>query len=676
MDTFLYVIGYILVVLYLLFGIDDFVWDFITLFRKRSYKKNQFKIKNLEKTPPKLIALMIGCWHESKVIKGVVENIINNTNYPLSMYHIFIGVYPNDYETIKEVEKLQKEFSNVSMVINIEEGPTSKAQNLNCIIRHIKEYEKTNGIEFSAFTVHDSEDAVHPYELLVTNYMIDKHNALQFPVFPIIEFPKLSNFFKNITTNTYADEFAENHFSTLVGRYASGGFVPCAGTGFSLSRKTIMSFGDDDVFPSDSLTEDYLLSLSLYEKGIQMYYILEKIPRVDSSMKIKYDYISTRSIFPNSFKKAVKQKTRWIYGITMQSAKFSKIFKKNKKMKVAGRYTLYKDLKAKYGNLIIILGYSVMIYWLLSFFINLLPVYVKGTFPYYLCFVVTGMTIIRQIYRGIALYHVYGFRSMFFGCLLPPLFPIRLVYGNIINLVATLKAYKLKFNSRKKEEKDKVKYFMNKNKKRVKPIMVKWSHTDHEFLDSKVLARYHRNLGDTLLIKETITPKKLRESLEFKIGRLGDYLIDKNIIKEEELIDALATSQNRFYLNEEEAKKIVDSSLIEKYGREYLKSIKVVPIVSSRSSIIFGVCNSTYKNIIEILKRKYKKNIYIVYMTEHTINALLRKGYSNKNNKFIETTKLYKANKISSEQFIIVVKYSLFMKTSEEEILKYIGLLN
>ena len=373
---------------------------------------------------------MIGCWHESKVIKGVVENIINNTNYPLSMYHVFIGVYPNDLETIKEVEKLQKEFSNVSMVINTVEGPTSKAQNLNSIIRHIKEYEKTNGIEFAAFTVHDSEDVVHPYEFLVTNYMIDKHDALQFPVFPIIKYPKISNFFQNITTNTYADEFAENHFSTLVGRYSSGGFVPCAGTGFSLSRNTIMSFEDEDVFPSDSLTEDYLLSLSLYERGIQMYYILEKIPRVDSNMKIKYDYISTRSIFPNTFKKAVKQKTRWIYGITMQSAKFSKIFKKNKKMKMVGRYTLYKDLKAKYGNLIILLGYSVMIYWLLSFFINLPPVYVKGTIPYYLCFIVTGMTIIRQIYRGIALYHVYGLRSMFFGCLLPPLFPItRIVEG-------------------------------------------------------------------------------------------------------------------------------------------------------------------------------------------------------------------------------------------------------
>lgn len=675
MDTFLYIIGFILVVLYLLFGIDDFVWDFITLFGKSKYKKHHIKIKELEKQQPKLIALMIGCWHESKVIKSVVENIIYSTEYPLSMYHIFIGVYPNDDATIKEVQKLEKEFSNVTMIVNTVEGPTSKAQNLNNVIRQIKDYEKVNNIQFAAFSVHDSEDVVHPYEFLVTNYMIEKHKVLQFPVFPIIKMPKLRNFFKNLTTNTYADEFAENHFTTLVGRYAAGGFVPCAGTGFSLSRDTIMSFGDEDVLPSTSLTEDYLLSLSLYERGIQMYYILEKLPRVNSNLQIKHDYITTRSIFPNTFKAAVKQKTRWIFGITMQSAKFSKIFEKNKKMKVAGRYTLYKDLKAKYGNLIIILGYSVMVYWILSFFINLPPVYVKGTIPYYLCYIVTGMTLLRQIYRGIALYNVYGFRSLFFGVLFPPLFPIRLVYGNIINMVSTIRAYKQKLSLKKNEDKQKnKKYFMKKNEKREKPKMIKWAHTDHEFLDKNVLSRYHRNLGDTLLVKEEISPELLKEALRNKNDRLGDYLIKNRIIDEEILLDALATSQNKIFLNDE-AKKIVKSSLIQKYDREYLKEIKAVPIISSRSSIIFGICNKTSENINQILNEKYKKTIYVVYMTEKTINKLLKDDYSNEKEYFEKTSKLYKNNEISSEQFVIVAKYSMLNNTTEDETLKQIGLM-
>lgn len=675
MDTVLYLIGFLLVVLYLLFGIDDFIWDIATIFRKRSYKKKLFKIKDLEKTPPKLMALMIGCWHESKVIKSVVENIVINTNYPISMYHIFIGVYPNDPDTINEVKKLEKEFSNVSMIVNTEEGPTSKAQNLNNVIRQIKEYEKVNGIEFAAFTIHDSEDVVHPYEFLVTNYLIDKHDVLQYPVFPIIKYPRLKNFFTDITKNTYADEFAENHYSTLVGRYATGGFVPCAGTGFALSRKTILSFGDEDVMPSNSLTEDYSLSLSLYEKGIQLYYILEKIPRVNSNLQIKYDYVTTRSIFPNSFKAAVKQKTRWIYGITMQTTKFSKIFAKNKNMKMVGRYTLYKDLKAKYGNLIIILGYAVMIYWLFSFFFDLPQVYTKGTLPYYLCFVVTGMTIIRQIYRGKALYHVYGIRSAFFGVFFPPLFPIRLVYGNIINLVSTVRAFNQRYSAGRDEEKSKQKYFKNKNKKREKPRMIKWAHTDHEFLDAKALERYHRNLGDTLLVKEIITPRELKDALECKRERLGDHLLMRNIIREEELLDALAASQNRLFIREEDIKKIASSSVIGNYDTDYLRKIRAVPINSSRSSIIFGISNSTNSNIIQTLRKKYKKNIYTVYVTERSINQLLRKGFSNETKRFEKTTKLYKQNKISSEQFLIVAKYSYLLKKSEEDILSQMGLL-
>lgn len=89
--------------------------------------------------------------------------------------------------------------------------------------------------------------------------------------------PSFKNFFSNLTSSTYADEFAENHFTTMVSRYNTGAFVPSAGTGFALSRETIDLFGEKDVLPNDSLTEDYRLSLTLYEMGINMFYVLEKV---------------------------------------------------------------------------------------------------------------------------------------------------------------------------------------------------------------------------------------------------------------------------------------------------------------------------------------------------------------------------------------------------------------
>ena len=668
MGKVIYIIGFILVLAYLLFGLDDIIWDFVTFFRKRKYRKKKLKLSELENVTPKMMAIMIGCWHEDNVIKGVIENIIVSTSYPISMYHIFIGVYPNDKNTIKEVEILCEHIPNVHMVMNEVNGPTSKAQNINYVIKEIKKYERANNVEFQAFIVHDSEDVVHPYELLTTNYMIDEHDAIQFPVFPIIRKPKFGNFFKNITTNTYADEFAENHYGTLVGRYVAGGFVPSAGTGFALSRKTILSFGNEDVLSSDSLTEDYLLSLNLYEKGIQMYYILEKIPRVDKDLKVRYDYITTRSLFPNTFRNAVKQKTRWIYGITMQSAKFRKIFEKNG-MNFAGRYTLYKDLKAKYGNLIILLGYAVMIYWILSLFINLPPVYSKGSLSFYLCIVVTIMTIIRQIHRAYAIYNVYGFKSMFFACFFPPLFPIRLVYGNIINLVATIRAFNQKFTINKEKKRIRKKYVKEHRK------VYRWAHTSHEFLDISVLQRYHRRLGDTLLMKELLTTEVLLDELykaSLKNERIGVFLLKNKIITEEDLMDALAVSHNRVYLDYKSVSHVFDSSILSKYNTKFLNSNNIIPIISSKNTTIFGICSSTPYNIDEVLKKKYRKNVYLVYLNKRSITKLFDAKTDNK--KFKESIKLFKDNKLTCEQLLLVVKYSIMFNKTEKDTINDMGI--
>ena len=224
-------IGFCVVMLYLLLGLDDFIWDIAGLFRRGSYRKQLLDLHKLDTTPPKLLALAIAAWHESNVLGAVIDNVIASVLYPKSMYHIFLGVYPNDPETIAVAQSLAERYPNVHVVINELPGPTSKAQNINYIYRQIKAYESARGWCFASLTIHDSEDVVHPYELKVTNYLLETHEAIQFPVFPLMPLPRFSNFFHNITAGTYADEFAENHFTTMVGRYSSGAFVPSAGTG-------------------------------------------------------------------------------------------------------------------------------------------------------------------------------------------------------------------------------------------------------------------------------------------------------------------------------------------------------------------------------------------------------------------------------------------------------------
>ena len=55
-----------------------------------------------------------------------------------------------------------------------------------------------------------------------------------------------------------------------------------------------------------------------------------------------WDYIATRSLFPSTFKAAVRQKARWVYGITMQSASMADVFGKSE-LTFAERTFLYKE---------------------------------------------------------------------------------------------------------------------------------------------------------------------------------------------------------------------------------------------------------------------------------------------------------------------------------------------
>lgn len=201
-ETTLQLIGLYLVILYIIIAFDDFIWDVFTLTKGFFKRKSIIKINTLTKKPPKLIAVTIAAWKEDNVIADVIENIIKSQVYPQSMYHIFIGVYPNDSATIEEVLKLEQKYSNIHIIINYKVGPTTKAQNLNYVFTKVKECEKERNWRFSAITVHDSEDIVHPYELLFTNYLIDKYPALQFPVFPLMKKPTLKNFFRTLTVNT------------------------------------------------------------------------------------------------------------------------------------------------------------------------------------------------------------------------------------------------------------------------------------------------------------------------------------------------------------------------------------------------------------------------------------------------------------------------------------------
>lgn len=667
----LYIAGLVLVIIFILMGFDDFIWDIVSVVQSFFKKERKLDLKAVFDTPPKMMAVMIAAWQEDNVIEDVISHFIDTTIYKKSMYHIFVGVYPNDLSTVEALGRLEVKYPNVHRVINEMEGPTTKAQNLNYVVKQIMAYEKAHAIEFKSFTVHDSEDVVHPFELRLTNYIMEKRQAVQFPVFPLIQYPTFRNFFKNLTTSTYADEFAEHHYITMVHRNASHAFVPSAGTGFALRRDVIELFDEYAFLPTDSLTEDYKLAFELYKHNIHMEYVLDKVPQVTDRTQMHDGYVATRSMFPRTFKTAVRQKKRWITGITMQSIHFKDIFKKNG-LTLVGRYSLYRDQKAKIGNLIAFIGYPVVVYFIIDlFFVDLPDIYPKYSLSWYLSLMVTIMMIERLLFRSVAIYKVYGMKSVFFSTFFPPLLPIRYVWGNLINFTATVQAYFERFKNPKKA----------KQKAKQKKVLL-WDKTEHHFLEQHVLKHYYIRLGDVLLKRGSINQKQLKHAFKqmyrqnYK-GPMGIYLLEHNYISEMNLIRSLSELSESIYIQDDQ---IVDSLFIdglEGYKIEHLKQYHVLPLFSNKGK--------TYILSNYAMSKEDKQNFNDLYPTKtfswhyaltNTIDMSLKYGTSlpYQNEVFKEAYAMLAYAYITPDQFMMAISWSLIKNTPFKDVLDQMGI--
>ena len=593
-----YTIGLIFVIILILISIDDLIWDII-YFYKRFTKKIEIKTlkcSEIESAVPKMMAIIVAAYNEESVLKSVIENLIISNQYPRSMYHIFLGVYPNDEGTMNVAKELEEKYDNVHKIVHVIPGPSSKADNINNVIHNILKFEAEKSIRFNGLVIHDSEDLVHPYEFLLDNYLLQYHSALQIPVFPLQEMPRFSNVFKNMVQGTYSDEFAENHYNLMVARTSSGSFVPSAGTGFVLSRDLIERFDNNNVFPVGSLTEDYKLSLQLKQAGIDVHYALENVSRLKSDGKIVREFIATRSMFPSSYKAAVKQKTRWIYGITMQTFKLKDIIR-SKNLDFISKYTVYKDWKAKFGNLVLGPGYLIFIYFLLSLFFNIPTMYPTFTLSWYLMVFLSLIMIQRQVLRGIAVKNVYGKRSAFISVLFPPLLPFRMLLGNIINFHATVRAWRIEIFGNKKV------------KGKRKPA---WSKTDHEFLEEEILKRFRRNLGDALLRKGLISPTDLDYALKISVEKeekLGTILESLGLVSRRHIVKSLCKITQKPYVDL--TTNMICQHCVEKYGKNFLLENQLVPLFSTKDKKIMVTSidsdEDKLKDILEV------ENIFFVY---------------------------------------------------------------
>lgn len=226
------VIIWITTIMLTISGLDDLYVDLMYWVLKRRHKAKLPDFSEMYDKPEKPIAITFGAWNESGVIGRTLSFTVKNLKY--KNYRIFVGVYPNDQKTIDVVSKISAQDNRIKMVINPQDGPTTKADNLNVLYAAITDFEKQFG-EFEILLVHDAEDFIHPRSLKLYNFLIGYkgYHGIQIPVVPI------KSQLGNTIHRTYCDAFAETHTKDMIIRQEMGTFMPFSGTGMGFHRKSM-----------------------------------------------------------------------------------------------------------------------------------------------------------------------------------------------------------------------------------------------------------------------------------------------------------------------------------------------------------------------------------------------------------------------------------------------------
>jgi adsorption protein B len=249
--------------------------------------------------------VFIANWREEDVLGRMVEG--NLTRVPIPQVSFFLGVYPNDTETLRVAKELEtKHPDRVRVIVNRLTGPTSKGQMLNEMFAQV--FEGASGPDL--VVLHDSEDIIDGRTFQVYAAYAQDHDFIQVPVF------SLSRDKGAHVASTYMDEFAERHTREMIVRNAVGASIPSAGVGTCMGKKLIKHFLSTrgQVLMSGTVTEDYILGIEAKRAGFT-----SAFAAVSMDADEGLDFVATREFFPKSLEASIKQKTRWVYGITFEA---------------------------------------------------------------------------------------------------------------------------------------------------------------------------------------------------------------------------------------------------------------------------------------------------------------------------------------------------------------------
>jgi adsorption protein B len=438
----------------------------------------------------------------------MVDNNATQLKYP--RVEFFVGAYPNDKLTIAAIEQTIARHPNVHLALTPHDGPTSKADNLNWIYQRMLLHEQEHGVRFDMVLTHDAEDLIDPDGLRWINYYAQWNDMVQIPVLA------LPTPFCYLSHGVYCDEFAEFQFKDMPARQLLGGFIPSNGVGTGFSRRALERIAEiysNRIFEPACMTEDYENGFRIKRLGLPQKFI-----------PIHFRYgrpVATREFFPLHFKMSVRQKTRWIMGITLQSWEYH-----SARETFLHFYWFWRDRKALAGNLLTPLANVLFVFgfatWAWSRATHHEWLFGRDLSRFNTIYW-TGLSVqaLQTTIRAICSARIYGWK---FACGVP----LRVIVANVINCVATSRAICIYANARLHR----------------RPL--RWVKTEHAYPNRAALLAQRRRLGEILTGSQWITTAQLESALESKPPerRLGEHLLLLGLITEQDLYTALSLQYN------------------------------------------------------------------------------------------------------------------------------------
>jgi len=298
-------------------------------------------------------------------------------------------------------------------------------------------------------------------------------------------------------------------------RQLMGSFVPSNGVGTGFTRRALEKLATAEhnlIFEPACLTEDYENGLRLHKLGCPQVFV--PLSRASG------DIIATREFFPHTVRSAIRQRTRWMMGIGLQSWE-----RHGWRGTFAEVYWFWRDRKGLFGNPVSLFTNFLFVYGLLSWLAARVAGLPWGVAQHALHTNFLLITLIMQIVQT-------SIRMVCTGRLYGILFalgvPLRALCANWINTIATLRAISGYLRARIRHE----------------PLV--WLKTEHAYPSRNALMEHKRKLGEILVGSAYLDQNDLSNALAVQPAglRIGEFLVKLGKISHDDLYEALSLQQS------------------------------------------------------------------------------------------------------------------------------------